>query len=244
MQSEIYSKHSRHFVAVDCSIFGYDDGVLKLLLYPRGFEPEKGKWSLMGGFVEENESADDAARRILFQTTGIQDIILRSASVFSAPDRDPGARVISVSYVALIRISSYDEELGKAKGAQWWPVTNLPSLIFDHKAMIEDALQVLQQRALVEPIGFELLPEMFTMAQLRNLYDAIFQKTFDPGNFRKKVLSLSIVKQLNLKDNSTSRKGAYYYRFITSNIQKLSGRVLNFLALLFINGEWILSHAV
>lgn len=239
MQTELYQQHHRHYVSVDCSIFGYEENELKLLLYPRGFEPELGKWSLMGGFVLENESLEDAANRILYQTTGLHNIILRRASAFSEPGRDPGARVISVTYVALIRIDLYDKALAKEKGAQWWPVNNLPPLIFDHHAMIENALEVLQNKALVEPIGRELLTEMFTLAQLRNLYDAIFQKSFDPGNFRKKVLSLRIIEQLNIKDNSTSKKGAFFYRFIRSDSALPHGILQNLLFLLLLNGEMV-----
>ena len=106
MLSELYKQHPKHYVAVDCSIFGYEDGELKLLLYPRGFEPSIGKWSLMGGFVQDNESVEEAAGRVLLQTTGLKDIFLEQALAFSKPDRDPGARVISMTFVALIRIAA------------------------------------------------------------------------------------------------------------------------------------------
>jgi ADP-ribose pyrophosphatase YjhB (NUDIX family) len=211
--SKIYEQHPKHYVAVDCSIFGYEEGELKLLLYPRGFEPARGKWSLMGGFVQQEESLEEAARRVLLQTTGLHDIFLEQSSAFSVPNRDPGARVISMTFVALIRIDIHDKELVRESGAHWWPVTKLPSLIFDHQAMVENALTLLQQKAAMDLIGKELLPEMFTLMQLRNLYEAIFQRTFDPGNFRKKVLSLNILERLTQKNTTESRKGAFYYRF-------------------------------
>lgn len=213
MLSEMYKQHPKHYLAVDCSIFGYEEGELKLLLYPRGFEPSLGKWSLMGGFVQENESIEEAAGRVLMQTTGLKDIFLEQASAFSKPDRDPGARVISMTFVALIRIDIHDKELVRENGAHWWPITKLPSLIFDHEAIVGNALALLQQKASIDLIGKELLPEMFTLMQLRNLYEAIFQKTFDPGNFRKKVLSIGILERLNLKNTNESKKGAYYYQF-------------------------------
>jgi 8-oxo-dGTP diphosphatase len=228
MLSEIYKQHSKHYLAVDCSIFGYENGELKLLIYPRGFEPSFGKWSLMGGFVQENETLEGAARRVLLQTTGLKDIFLEQGSAFSKPDRDPGARVISVAYVALIRIDIHDKDLVRENGAHWWPVTKLPSLVFDHEAIVENALALLQQKASLDLIGKELLPEMFTLMQLRNLYEAIFQKTFDPGNFRKKVLSIGILKRSNQKNTTESKKGAYYYRFKTGETGIRSERIVKF----------------
>ena len=228
MRSEIYKKYAKHFVAVDCSIFGYEDSELKLLLYPRAFEPEQGKWSLMGGFVQEDESLEDAARRVLLQTTGLHDIFLEKASAFSLPNRDPGSRVISMTFVALVRIDLNDKELVRESGAKWWPVTNLPELIFVHKEMVQNALDLLQQKALINVIGQELLPEKFTLTQLRNLYEAIFQKTFDPGNFRKKVLSLEKIERLNEKNTTESKKGAFYYRFINNQHAKTSEKVIKF----------------
>ncbi|MCX6221687.1 MAG: NUDIX domain-containing protein [Bacteroidia bacterium] len=228
MRSEIYKNYSKHYVAVDCSIFGYEASELKLLLYPRAFEPERGKWSLMGGFVQEDESLEDAARRVLLQTTGLHDIYLEKASAFSLPYRDPGSRVISMTFVALVRIDLHDKELVRESGAKWWPVTRLPELIFDHEEMVQNALDLLQQKALINVIGQELLPEMFTLTQLRNLYEAIFQKTLDPGNFRKKILSLEKIERLNEKNTTESKKGAFYYRFIDNHPAMTSEKVIKF----------------
>jgi len=226
--TKIYKQHPKQYVAVDCSIFGYEEGDLKLLLYPRGFEPARGKWSLMGGFVQHNESLEEAARRILLQTTGLHDIFLEQSGAFSKPDRDPGARVISVTFVALIRIDIHDKELVRENGAQWWPVTKLPPLIFDHEAMIRNGLGLLQQKAGINLVGKELLPELFTLMQLKNLYEAIFQRTFDPGNFRKKVLSLDLLERLNVKNTSESKKGAYYYRFKETENGNRNERIVKF----------------
>lgn len=209
---KLYKNHPRYHVAVDCVILGYQDEEIKLLLYPRSFEPYKGKWSLLGGFVEENESSDEAAARILKQTTGLEQIFLEQVAAFSDPKRDPEARVISLAYYALIRIDLHDEECVKENGAYWIPIRKLPHLIFDHQAMFEKALVKLQQKAGYSLCGGELLPEMFTLIQLRKLYEAIFQREYDPGNFRKKILSLGMLEKLNIKDVSESRKGAYYYR--------------------------------
>jgi ADP-ribose pyrophosphatase YjhB (NUDIX family) len=209
---ELYKVHAKHYVSVDCVILGYQNDELKLLLYPRSFEPSKGKWSLLGGFVQENESGDEAAARILKQTTGLDQIFLKQVEAFSAPARDPEARVISLAYYALIRIDLHDEERVKENGAYWIPIRKLPQLIFDHQAMFEKALTKLQQKAVYSLVGLELLPEKFTLIQLRKLYEAIFQREFDPGNFRKKILSLGILEKLSEKDASESKKGAFYYR--------------------------------
>ena len=226
--AELYKQYPKHYVAVDCSIFGYEDGELKLLLYPRGFEPAQGKWSLMGGFVQENESMEEAARRVLLQTTGLKDIFLEQATAFSKPDRDSGARVISMTFVALIRIDIHDKDLVRESGAHWWPVTKLPALIFDHSEIVANGLALLQQKASIDLIGKELLPDMFTLMQLRNLYEAIFQKTFDPGNFRKKVLSLGILERLSVKNTKESKKGAFYYKFKSGDYELRSERIVRF----------------
>ncbi len=217
MLNEVYNQNPKHFIAVDCSIFGYENGELKLLLYPRGFEPAIGKWSLMGGFVQDNESLEEAAQRVLLQTTGLKEIFLEQVAAFSQPGRDPGARVISITFVALIRIDIHDKDLVRENGAHWWPVTKLPPLIFDHEQIVSRALVFLQQKASIDLIGKELLPRMFTLMQLRNLYEAIFGRSFDPGNFRKKALSTGVLERLNLKNTTESKKGAFYYQFKNSD---------------------------
>jgi ADP-ribose pyrophosphatase YjhB (NUDIX family) len=225
---ELYKIHPQHYVSVDCVILGYQDEEIKLLLYPRSFEPFKGNWSLLGGFVEENESADEAAARILKQTTGLEQIFLEQVASFSKPNRDPEARVISLAYYALIRIDLHDEERVKENGAFWVSINKLPNLIFDHQEMFEKALVKLQQKAGFSLCGSELLPEMFTLIQLRKLYEAIFQREFDPGNFRKKILSLGVLEKLSEKDASESRKGAFYYK-AKSNIGEIdTDRIVKF----------------
>ena len=208
---EYYKGHPKYLLAVDCIILGYEREELKLLLYPRAFEPVKGKWSLMGGFVQEKESCEDAACRILQQTTGLTNIFLQEVGVFSDPARESFARVVSVAYFALIRIQQHDLELVREHGAQWWPISGLPGLIFDHGKMISEAIVRLQQKAGFSLAGSELLPEKFTLLQLRKLYEAIYQRAFDAGNFRKKMLSLELLERTHEKDFSESRKGAYYY---------------------------------
>nr|WP_321452854.1 NUDIX domain-containing protein [uncultured Carboxylicivirga sp.] len=213
LTSEKYNKFSKYYVAIDCVIFGYEDGDLRLLLYHRGFEPAKGQWSLMGGFVGDEESSDDAAHRILKKITGLEDLYLEQVQVYTDPKRDPEGRVMSIGYYALIRIDKHNSNKVRENGAHWWSVKELPNLVFDHKLMVENALDKLQLKAGLELVGSELLPDKFTLLQLRRLYEAIFQHELDTGNFRKKVLALNVLERLEEKNTTESRRGAYYFKF-------------------------------
>lgn len=222
----MYQNHPKHFVAVDCVVFGYQKEQLKLLLFERDLEPAKGELSLVGGWVNENESVEDAAAQVLLRLTGLSDIFLKQVSVFSKPERDPGGRVISVVFYALIDIEKHNQELVNEFGAKWWSVDQLPNLVFDHSQMVEKALEKLQQLATYELVGRDLLAEQFTITQLRNLYNSIFQREFDPGNFRKKILSLKAMDRLDIKDTSESKKGAYYYQFKSQEDINISERIV------------------
>ncbi|MGX5820468.1 NUDIX hydrolase [Chitinophaga lutea] len=208
-----YGDVPRHLVAVDCIIFGFEDGKLKLLIMKRKVDPMAGAWSLVGGFVKQEESTADAATRVLRQTTGIHDIYMDQLQCYGDVHRDTGARVISVAYYALIRISEHDRMLANAHGAHWLALHQIPELIFDHNRMLQDALTRLRDEARFHPIGFELLPEKFSLPQLRNLYEEIYQRPLDKRNFRKKILAMDIMEKLDEKDKSTSKKGAHLYRF-------------------------------
>lgn len=220
---KLYSEHTRHLVSVDCIVFGYDilEKVLKLLLIKRNFDPAKGKWSLAGGFVEARESLDEAAYRILSKLTGLDKIFLKQSYSYGEKDRDPGARVISTAYFALITIRDINHELTEQNGAHWRSIAKLPDLIFDHSAMVKRALADLQDHINVKPAGFELLPEKFTLVQLQDLYEAIYQRNIDRRNFRKKILSMGILEKLDEKEKETSKKGAYYYQFNKDRYEKL-----------------------
>ena len=212
---KLYSGHPRHLVAVDCIVFGYDilEKEIRLLLIKRSFEPARGKWSLAGGFVREKESLDEAACRILFQLTGLRDVYMEQSYTYGRIDRDHGARVISTSYSALIKIQDIDSRLKEINGAHWQSLTRLPGLIFDHRDMVDRALVELQMQIKIKPVGFALLPEKFTLVQLQDLYEAIYQREIDKRNFRKKILSMNILEKLDEKERETSKKGAYYYKF-------------------------------
>jgi 8-oxo-dGTP diphosphatase len=220
---KIYSHAVRHFVAVDCIIFGYDilEKEIKLLLFKRIVEPAKGSWSLAGGFVEESESLDEAASRILRKLTGLESVYMKQSYVYGDTERDPGARVISVAYFALIAIRDISKELAEQNGVHWRPISRLPYLIFDHPLMVKRALTDLQNQVKVKPVGFELLPEKFTLVQLQALYEAIYQRNVDKRNFRKKILSMGILEKLDEKEKLTSKKGAFYYKFNKETYERL-----------------------
>ena len=215
-----YSEHPKFHVALDCIIFGFDKGELKLLIHKRRFEPFMGHWSLFGGFLKVEESLEDAANRILYELTGLEDIYMEELQTYGEIERDPAGRVISVAYYALIPAHRYSDDYSRQYGATWVSLKDLPGLIMDHDVMVEKGLSRLQRRAASQPIGFELLPKKFTIPQLQALYEAIFQSGLDKRNFRKKILSMGVLVKLEEKDKS-SRKGAFLYRFDKRKYQKL-----------------------
>lgn len=208
-----YNKEDKILLAVDCIIFGFNKNELKILLIKRDFEPEKGKWSLMGGFLTQSENLDEAADRILFTLTGIQNVYMEQLYTFSKVDRDPGERTLSTAYYALINTTAHSEQLIKQFSAQWHNINETPDLIFDHTEMVAKAIKRLRRRAISKPIGFELLPEKFTMKQLQKLYEAILDEKQDKRNFINKVNSLDVLLKLDAKDMTSSRKGSFLYRF-------------------------------
>ena len=208
-----YSIHPRFHAAVDCIIFGFEDDELSLLLLKRNFEPAKGQWSLMGGFVEEDESLDDAARRVVAELTGLGDLYMRQVHTYGEVDRDPGERVLSTAYYALVDIKKYDHELVRAHNAFWVKLNEIPHLIFDHDRMVKDALRFMRYQATVKPVGINLLPEEFTLTQLQTLYEAILGEPIDKRNFRKRIASMDYIEKTGGIDKTLSRKGAALYRF-------------------------------
>lgn len=211
--TEYYSSHDRFYVAVDCIIFGVKAGRLSILLTRRAFEPEKGKWSLFGGFCGVDESLDQAAARVLRELTGMNDIYMHQLGAFGAVDRDPGERVVSVSYYALIDADAADESLLNGHGAIWTDLDRLPELGFDHPLMIEKARESLRRRVVTDPIAFGLLPSLFTLSQLQGLYELILGQSIDKRNFRKRVGENPCIEPTELIDKAGSKRGARLYRF-------------------------------
>ena len=225
---DLYQVKEKMYVATDCIIFGFHEGKLKLLVFKRRLEPLMGEWSLIGSFVRLDEDLEYAGQRVLTETTGLENVFMQQLRTYGKKDRDPGYRCISVAQYALIRIDEYDEKLVEEHGANWFEIDNLPLLILDHNDMVHDALLQLKQNARYKPIGFELLPEKFTIPQLQTLYEAIYQRELDARNFRKKVLSLNVLEKLDEKDKSTSKRGAFLYKFDYENYQKLLKSGYNF----------------
>lgn len=202
-------------VAVDNVIFGFDseEEKLKVLLFKRKVEPFAGQWSLVGSFVQPNESAVVAASRILTEFTGLSSVFLEQLHCYSSVDRDPGDRVISIAYYSLIQLQKYRKELVEQHEAAWFEINEIPELVIDHQQMVTDALLKLQDKARRKPVGFNLLPPKFTLPQLFKLYREIYQKDIDDRNFRKKILATDLLERLNTKDKTTSKKGAFHYQF-------------------------------
>lgn len=208
-----YNINPRFYVSVDCIIFGFDKGSLKLLLLKRNFEPAKGSWSLMGGFVQDGESVDDAAKRVLAELTGLENVYMEQVGTFGEVDRDPGERVISMAYYALININEYDRNLVQQHNAHWAEINEIPPLVFDHPQMVKQARIMLQKKASSEPIGFNLLPSLFTLFQLQSLYEAIYGEPLDKRNFRKRVADLNYIEKTDKIDKTGSKRGAALYKF-------------------------------
>jgi len=217
---ERYAHSTRILVALDCIVFGFDRESLKLLLIKRNFEPEMGKWSLMGGFLETDEDLEVAANRILYDLTGLKDIYFEEIKTFGKVDRDPVERTLSVCFFALIDIHTHDQDLAKAQNASWIDLKNIPELIFDHYEMVNLALDKLRYKAALHPLGFELLPEKFTIPQLQKLYEAIYDSPVDRRNFSRKILSTKLLIDTGEKNENSSTKKAILYKLDQEKYQK------------------------
>jgi 8-oxo-dGTP diphosphatase len=196
-----YAGQTRILAAVDCIIFGFDGDNLQVLLMKRGIEPEKNKWSLIGGFLARSESLEQAASRVLKKFTGIEGLYMHQLQTFSIPDRDPLERTISTAFTTLVDIHQYEKQIIPDYHAEWFPLAKKPKLIFDHDSMLRMAQQELRYQAASHPILFE-----------QNLYEGVYVTRFDNRNFSRKVLSTELLIKLREKDKSGSKKGAYYYK--------------------------------
>ena len=224
-----YTKQNRILVAVDCIIFGFDGYELKLLLIKRGFDPEKGKWSLMGGFVQSDENPEDAATRVLKQLTGLEDLYMEQMQVFGQPDRDPIERTVSITYFTLIDIKKYEKQLNHDYRAEWFSLSRVPKLIFDHDEMVEHAKQKLRYKAALHPVLFELLPEKFTIPQIMTLYEQVYDVELDKRNFTRKLRSTGLLIKQTDKDKENSKKGAFYYKLNEATYKDKFSSFLNFI---------------
>lgn len=208
-----YSQHAKVWVSVDCIIFGFDESKLKVLIGRRQMDPGRGEWSLYGGFVAANESIDDCATRTLYELTGLRNIYMRQVGAFGQVDRDPGERVISIAYYALINVKDYEEKQLTEHGLEWVDINALPQLYSDHNKMVSKALKLMRQKLRTEPVGFKLLPSLFTLTQLQRLYEAVIGEELDKRNFRKRIKEMDFIEKTELIDKTSSKRGASLYRF-------------------------------
>jgi hypothetical protein len=213
MNTNFYYDNTKFLVAVDCIIFGFKNNELDILLTRRPVEPMKNEWSLMGGFMDENENLDEADTKVLYRYTQQSGIYMEQIKAYGKIDRDAGGRVVSVAYYALVRLEDFDTSLAKTFDAKWVNINNLPDLVFDHNQMVEDGLKLLRYKVSMEPIIFNFFGDKFTLPALQNLYEAIFQKEMDKRNFRRKLISMDILNKYDEKDKTSSKRGAHFYSF-------------------------------
>jgi 8-oxo-dGTP diphosphatase len=222
-------QYPRAALTVDCVVFGFDESELKVLLIQRALDPFKGKWALPGGFVHVDETLDDAARRELAEETGLENVFLEQLYTFGTVKRDPRERVVSVAHFALVKLSDYKAKAATdAAKAEWFPISELPKLAFDHADILVAALARLQGKVRYQPVGFELLPPKFTLSDLQHLYEAILGTELDKRNFRKKVLGFELLVALNETQMSGRHRPAQLFRFDADKYEKLKKRGFNF----------------
>ncbi|GAB3280036.1 NUDIX domain-containing protein [Larkinella harenae] len=222
-----YKQQQPYLVALDSIIFGFDGESLKVLLVKRGVEEKT--WSLMGGWLQPDESLEQAANRILFDLTGLTNVYLEQLHAFGNPDRDPIVRTVSVAYFSLVKIADYESKISGAFQARWFSIYDLPPLLFDHGDMVDLAIKRLRYKAAQHPIGFELLNEKFTLPQLKKLYDAIYNTEFDKRNFSRKILSTNLLIKLAEKQKGFSKRGAFYYQIDSEKYKQVADAFLNFI---------------
>lgn len=181
--TKFYNEYSKVLVSVDCIIFGFNEGELRVLIGKRKMEPGLGKDSLYGGFVRNNESVDEAANRVLLELTGLRNLYMQQVGAFGQVDRDPGERVISIVYYALINITDYDSMQQKQHDVHWVNINDLPELYSDHNEMVRKAHKMMKDKISREPISFRLLPNLFTLTQLQKVYEAVCGEEVDKRNF-------------------------------------------------------------
>lgn len=221
----------RPAVTVDCVVFGLDlkEDALRIMLIERDVPPFKGRWALPGGFVKMDESVDEAARRELREETGIEGVFLEQLYTFGEVSRDPRERVISVAYYALVSLEGHAIEAGTdARAAAWFSIDDLPGLAFDHDSIVDVAILRLKGKVVYEPIGFKLLPEKFTLSELQRMYETILGRSVDKRNFRKKILGMGLLKELDEVQMDVAHRAAKLYEFDEKKYAQLKQTGFNF----------------
>ena len=221
--------HKKPSLTVDCVVFGLDEEDLKIILIQRDRDPYKEQWALPGGFVHNDESLEEAAMRELREETGIGNVFLEQLYTFGDVQRDPRGRVISVAYYALVNLRDHNIKAATdARDAAWFSVDDIPKLPFDHNKILEVALKRLRGKVRYEPIGFELLPQKFTLTQLQRLYEKILEQDIDKRNFRKKILSMELLKELDEVQMDVAHRAARLYKFDEKKYRQLKEKGYNF----------------
>lgn len=207
-------KRSLYPITVDCVVFGYDEGMLKIALIERKMDPFKGMWAIPGGFMEDNETAEETALRELKEETGMENIFLEQFHTFSSHGRDPRGRTITIAFFALINSEKYHlTASADASKAKWWPAYKIPQLAFEQKKMYEMALQKLRIAMKTRPLAFELLPKLFTLTQLQNLYEQVFNIRIDIRNFRRKVKKMTFISATQKRQEGKQHRPALLYQY-------------------------------
>ena len=220
MTNQYCYKYPHPAVTTDCVIFGFNGERLQVLLIERGIEPFKGRWAFPGGFLKMDETAEEGAKRELKEETGLENAYIQQLHTFSAPNRDPRERGITIAYYALVKIQEVKGG-DDAASARWFPLDEIPPLAFDHDYILRMATQRLREQIHFPPIGFELLPEKFTIKELQSLYEAILGINFDRRNFAKKMLHLEILTELNETVWPTPKREARLYKFNSDKYEEL-----------------------
>ncbi|SHL29180.1 NUDIX hydrolase [Flavobacterium saccharophilum] len=222
-------QNAMNAITIDCVIFGFDKGSLEVLLVQHGEGISKGKWGLPGGWIYKKESTDNAAHRLLNELTGLDNIYLEQLKAFGDPDRFPLRRVITIGYYALVKREDYNIKAGfTAADAKWYKIDAIPDLIYDHNEILAYSLKHLQNRVRQAPIGFNLLPEKFTLLQLMHLYEEILGIEMDKSNFRRKILHMKLLVALDEKQQDVSHRAAKLYKFDPEIYNKLTEKGFNF----------------
>lgn len=216
-------------LSIDNLIFGLDHGELKIMLVKHDVGPGKGRWALPGGFIKNQENLRDAASRLLEQLTGVRDLFLEQLKCFGRVDRFPNERVVTIAYYALVSAEDYTLVAGRdATDACWFDAKNLPELIYDHSEIVAYGLDFLRHQVCHKPIGFNLLPEKFTLLQLQELYEAILDVKLDKPNFRRKMMKMNLLAPCNEKQKGVPHRAANLYRFDSEAYERLTDKGFSF----------------
>lgn len=222
-------EYARPALTADCVVFGLDNEDLKVLLVQRDFDPFAGCWALPGGFAVVGESVEETARRELTEETGLQGVFLEQLYTFSEPHRDPREHVVTVAYFALVNLDEHEVNAASdARDAAWFELGDLPRLAFDHDKILHTAYKRLQGKIRYQPIGFELLPQKFALRQLQQMYEKILDRKLDKRNFRKKILKMGILEELDEIEADVAHRAARLYRFDQQAYDRMVTEGFNF----------------